>query len=227
MKKEIIMGYEVQRKKVKNINLRIYPDRRIFISAPVNLDSAYIENFIKSKKTWIDKIQKKLDELPKEEALLYISGERILYLGVSFCLEVVLGRENKVFLDKVNKKLVLQVVKDDYELKSRFIEKWYFEKAKSLFPKIMDRYLLLLNEKINHLSVKKMKTRWGSCNYRKRYINLSTELVKKPIECIEYVALHEIAHLRHPNHSRDFYHHIEKYMPDYKKREEALKRRLF
>ena len=116
------------------------------------------------------------------------------------------------------------IVKEDlYELKKKITEKWYFEKARALFPQVMDKYLDILGEKIEHLSIKKMKTRWGSCNHRKKYINLNTDLVKKPVPCIEYVVLHEIAHLRHPNHSRDFYHHIERYMPDYKQREKLLK----
>ena len=63
----------------------------------------------------------------------------------------------------------------------------------------------------------------GFVQSQKKIYNLNLELVKKPIPCIEYIVLHEIAHLRHPNHSRDFYHHIEKYMPDYRQREKLLK----
>ncbi len=220
MSKEIILGYEVERKKVKNINLRIYPDRRIYISAPMNLDSGYIENFIKSKKNWIEEIQKKLDKIPKVEALQYVTGEKLYYLGEIYELEVVLSNENRVFLHE--EKMVLKIREDTFELKKNVISRWYFEKAKVLFKDIMEKYLKLLNEEIDHLSVKKMKSRWGSCNHRKKYINLNVELIKKPLVCIEYVALHEIAHLRHPNHSKDFYYHIERYMPDYRQREKLL-----
>ena len=220
MSKEIILGYEVERKKVKNINLRIYPDRRIYISAPMNLDSGYIENFIKSKKNWIEEIQKKLDKIPKVEALQYVTGEKLYYLGKIYELEVVLSNENRVFLHE--EKMILKIKEDTFELKKNVISRWYFEKAKVLFKDIMEKYLKLLNEEIDHLSVKKMKSRWGSCNHRKKYINLNVELIKKPMVCIEYVALHEIAHLRHPNHSKDFYYHIERYMPDYRQREKLL-----
>ena len=220
MSKEIILGYEVERKKVKNINLRIYPDRRIYISAPMNLDSGYIENFIKSKKNWIEEIQKKLDKIPKVEELQYVTGEKLYYLGKIYELEVVLSNENRVFLHE--EKMILKIKEDTFELKKNVISRWYFEKAKVLFKDIMEKYLMLLNEEIDHLSVKKMKSRWGSCNHRKKYINLNVELIKKPMVCIEYVALHEIAHLRHPNHSKDFYYHIERYMPDYRKREKLL-----
>lgn len=221
MKKEIILGYEVERKKIKNINLRIYPDRRIYISAPLNLHSEYIENFIKSKKSWIDEVQKRLDNLPKSLDLQYVSGEKLSFLGRLYELEVNIGNENRIYFN--NEKFVLTVKEDIRELKKKTTEKWYFEKAKSLFPQILDKYLSITGERIEHLSIKKMETRWGSCNHRKKYINLNTELVKKPIPCIEYVVLHEIAHLRHPNHSRDFYHHIERDMPDYRQREKLLK----
>ena len=221
MKKEIILGYEVERKKIKNINLRIYPDRRIYISAPLKLHTDYIENFIKSKKSWIDEVQRRLDNLPKNPELQYISGEKLSYLGRLYELEVKDGDENRIYFN--NEKFILSVKEDSYELKRKIAEKWYFEKAKALFPQIMDKYLDILGERIEHLSIKKMKTRWGSCNHRKKYINLNTELMKKPVPCIEYVVLHEIAHLRHPNHSRDFYHYIERYMSDYRQREKLLK----
>lgn len=220
MKKEIILGYEVERKKIKNINLRVYPDKRIYISAPVNLHADYIENFIKSKKNWIEEIQRRLDKLPKSQDIKYETGEKLSYLGKLYDLEVLLSAENRVFLKEG--KIILKVKEDTYELKNRLVEKWYFEKAKVLFTDIMKKYLDLLGEEIEHLSIKKMKTRWGSCNHRKKYINLNLELMKKPIPCIEYVALHEIAHLRHPNHSKDFYYHIERYMPDYKNRVKLL-----
>ena len=220
MKKEIILGYEVERKKIKNINLRIYPDRRIYISAPLNLHTDYIENFIRSKKGWIDEVQKRLDNLPKSTELQYVTGEKLSYLGRLYELEVNNGNENRIYFN--NEKFIMIIKEDIHELKKKIVEKWYFEKAKVLFPKIMDKYLNLLGERTEHLSIKKMKTRWGSCNHRKKYINLNLELVKIPIPCIEYVVLHEIAHLRHPNHSKDFYYHIERYMPDYRQREKLL-----
>ena len=103
MKKEIILGYEVERKKIKNINLRIYPDRRIYISAPLNLHTDYIENFIRSKKGWIDEVQKRLDNLPKSTELQYVTGEKLSYLGRLYELEVNNGNENRIYFN--NEKL--------------------------------------------------------------------------------------------------------------------------
>ena len=166
MKKEIILGYEVERKKIKNINLRIYPDRRIYISAPLNLHTDYIENFIRSKKGWIDEVQKRLDNLPKSTELQYVTGEKLSYLGRLYELEVNNGNENRIYFN--NEKFIMIIKEDIHELKKKIVEKWYFEKAKAMFPKIMDKYLNILGEKTEHLSIKKMKTRWGSCNHRKK-----------------------------------------------------------
>jgi len=91
-----------------------------------------------------------------------------------------------------------------------------------LFPDVVDKWLKILGESIEHLSIKPMKTRWGSCNYNKRYINLNTELVKRTLFEIEYVVLHELAHLKYPNHGKGFYNYVENYMPNYKKAEKML-----
>ena len=108
------------------------------------------------------------------------------------------------------------------ENKKKIMDKWYFDCARKLFPDVVDKWLKILGESIEHLSIKPMKTRWGSCNYNKRYINLNTELVKRTPFEIEYVVLHELAHLKYPNHGKGFYNYIENYMPNYKKAEKML-----
>ena len=142
----------------------------------MNLDSGYIENFIRSKKSWIEEIQQKLDKIPKAEVLQYITGEKLYYLGVIYELEVALSNENRVFLHEG--KMILKVKEDTFELKKNVVSRWYFEKSKVLFKELMEKYLKLMNEEIDHLSIKKMKSRWGSCNHRKKYINLNVELIK-------------------------------------------------
>lgn len=87
----------------------------------------------------------------------------------------------------------------------------------------MAKYLKITNQEITRVTIKKTKTRWGSCNYVKKTINLNFNLVLRDIQAIEYVVLHEIAHLTHPNHSKEFYAYVASYMPDWKVREKRLK----
>ena len=99
-----------------------------------------------------------------------------------------------------------------------FSDEFYYSEAKILFNRLIKKYQSYVNKPITKVRIKKMNTRWGSCNSKKGYINLNVKLMKKNIEFIEYVILHELAHLIYPNHSKDFYKFIENIMPDFKER---------
>jgi len=102
--------------------------------------------------------------------------------------------------------------------KFEFSDEFYYSEAKVLFHKLIRKYHPYVNKPINKVRIKKMDSRWGSCNSQKGYINLNLYLIRKDIRFIEYVILHELAHLIHPNHSKDFYRFIENIMPDFKER---------
>jgi hypothetical protein len=224
MKVEKILGYEVHRKKVKNINLRIKPNMEIYISAPMNLHSDYIENFIRSKEKWIKQVLQKIEEAKQNQLpSQYLSGEKHKYLGKEYELEVKQGNSNRVSIKEG--KIILTVISNIFENsdeKKKVMEKWYFENAQKVFVNAIQKWLEILDESIEKLSIKPMKSRWGSCNYVKRYINLNTELIKRTQFEIEYVVLHELTHLKYPNHGKGFYRYIENYMPNYKMAEKML-----
>ena len=224
MKVEKILGYEVHRKKVKNINLRIRPNMEIYISAPMNLHSDYIENFIRSKEKWIKQVLQKIEEAKQNQLpSQYLSGEKHKYLGKEYELEVKQGNSNRVSIKEG--KIILTVISNIFENsdeKKKVMERWYFENAQKVFVNTIQKWLEILDESIEKLSIKPMKSRWGSCNYVKRYINLNTELIKRTRFEIEYVVLHELTHLKYPNHGKGFYRYIENYMPNYKMAEKML-----
>ena len=224
MKVEKILGYEVHRKKIKNINLRIRPNMEIYISAPMNLHSDYIENFIRSKEKWIKQVLQKIEEAKQNQLpSQYLSGEKHKYLGKEYELEVKQGNSNRVSIKEG--KIILTVISNIFENsdeKKKVMEKWYFENAQKVFVNAIQKWLKILDESIEKLSIKPMKSRWGSCNYVKRYINLNTELIKRTQFEIEYVVLHELTHLKYPNHGKGFYRYIENYMPNYKMAEKML-----
>ncbi len=220
MKTEKILGYNVHRKKVKNINLRINQDMEIYISAPVNLHAGYIENFIRSKEGWIKKVLEKVEEAKLKRVLYkYETGEIHKLLGKEYRLKILKGN-NRVSIK--GDEIILTTYSDNPEDRKKTLDKWYFENAKKVFSKAVDKWLDILDEKIEHLSIKPMKTRWGSCNYVKRYINLNTELIKRSMFEIEYVVLHELTHLKYPNHGKGFYRYMENYMPNYRTAEKLL-----
>ena len=228
MNKERILGYEIHRKKVKNINLRIKPNLEVYISVPMNLHRDYIENFIRSKEEWIKSVLKKVENVKeKQKDFEYKTGEIHKFLGKEYNLTVKTGNFNAVSLKNNIRpnEIILTVNENIFENideKKKIMEKWYFENAKKLFLQFMEKWLEILDENVEKVAIKPMKTRWGSCNYVKRYINLNTELIKRTPFEIEYVILHELTHLKYPNHGRSFYNYIEQYMPNYKVAEKML-----
>ena len=228
MKTEKILGYEVHRKKVKNINLRIKPNMEVYISVPMNLHCDYIENFIRSKESWIKSVLKKVEDVKeKQKGFEYKTSEIHKFLGKEYNLTVKTGNFNSVNLVNNEKKpnIILTVnenILENIDEKKKIMEKWYFENAKKLFPQFMEKWLKILDEHVEKVAIKPMKTRWGSCNYVKKYINLNTELIKRTPFEIEYVVLHELTHLKYPNHGKGFYNYVERYIPNYKIAEKML-----
>ncbi|BBM36037.1 M48 family metallopeptidase [Pseudoleptotrichia goodfellowii] len=223
MRTEKILGYDIHRKKVKNINLRINQNMEVYISAPLNLHSSYIENFIRSKEDWIKKVLNRIEDVKsKQMEYEYKTGEVHKLIGREYSLIVKQGNTDRVNLSKDTGEIILVTKHENIENKKKIMDKWYYDCAKKIFPDVMEKWLKILDETIEHLSIKPMKTRWGSCNYNKRYINLNTELIKRTPFEIEYVVLHELAHLKYPNHGKGFYNYVENYMPNYKEAEKLL-----
>ena len=138
-------------------------------------------------------------------------------MGNSYFLNLKLCTKCNTYIS--NNSIVIETPKpDDTSLTKEIINSWYRKQGKILFEKLLIKYLEITNKKINKFNVKTLKSNWGSCNYNKKIINLNSELMKKDIRFIEYVILHEIAHLVHPNHSKAFYSYIENFMPDWKER---------
>lgn len=221
-KEEYINGYLVVRKNIKNINIRINKSGELKISAPLRLNSRIIEQFLISKESWMtEAIENRKQILENKKENLYIDGEVHKIIGKDFFLKVIESKIDKIEIDGEN--LYLYTKKNTKEYKEKLINKWYKEKANIIFSDIIDKWLKILNEKINHLSIKKMTTRWGSCNHKKKYINLNVELVKRSVFEIEYVVLHELSHLKHPHHGKSFYEYVGSYMSNYKEAEKLLK----
>ena len=166
MKTEKILGYEVHRKKVKNINLRLKENMEIYISAPENLHSDYIKNFLISKEKWIKNVLKKLEKIKEErKEKEYITGEIHNFLGQKYILTVKNGNFNRVALknDKKNE-IILTVYSDIFdnsEEKKKILEKWYFENAKKIFLELLKKWMEILNEDVKKFLIKPLNKKWG------------------------------------------------------------------
>ena len=211
--------YTITKKKIKNFIIRIYPDLRIAISVPLHASSKDIENFIQSKKEWIETTLKKI-EIAKEnknnlkENIIRILSKKIEKKIIESDLERIRLTDTSIYI--YSKDI------DNTKIEKKLLE-WKVEKLKVILDEYLEKYTKLLNTNINYYQIKKLSSAWGIYHKKENYITFNFDLIEKDIECIEYVVLHELCHIFYMNHQKNFWTLVEKYMPDYKIRRKNLK----
>lgn len=218
---KIINGQNITiiRKKIKNIYLYIKPPHgTIFISAPKRASLRSIEEFIVSREDWIKKNQIKISNT---ECLRtdhrYETGEYHDFLGKKYLLEVVYGTgknhieivENYCLKMCVNRRGMIL-------LRKKVLYDFYKKSLKDRLPELIIKWQKIINVTISELTLKAMKSRWGSCNISHKKICLNIELAKKHEICLEYVLVHEFVHLLERCHNKKFYNLMTKYMPNWR-----------
>lgn len=216
-----MLAVEVKRKDVKNLNLRIRPDGTPVVSAPFFTSEKRIEAFVRDNVAWIVKrLNKREQYFDKDEQKKIVHQEKIEYLGKEY---TVVFLEGKTKVDIVGDYIAVFSFTDG----EKVLEKWWRKEAERIFGEDIDRIyeevFRPLGIKKPSFSVRRMTSRWGSCNHVKGKVTLSDNLIKGPRECTEYVVLHELTHLVYPDHGKDFHAFIAKRMPDWKEREKKLK----
>lgn len=201
------MNYELIRKNTNYIKFKVR-NRKIVVIAPFGMPDELIEKYIKKYK---GKLEKEKSDFKIEYLLDKEPVREILYLGKKYTLKLEKSITEILIKDNL---MLIPTVKEDINIS---LLNWYKERAEDLLLVFCKKWEGKLNVSSNKIRLKLMKTRWGSCNYNKKYINLNIELLTKNIDFIDYVVLHEYAHLFHPNHSKEFYNFIKKYKPNYEK----------
>ncbi len=224
------LEYILTRKPVKNINLRIKLDGKIYVSAHKRVKAEYIDYFIKGQQNYIIKAMDKYDELRKhvQAPKQYITGETFEILGRPLQLKVSEGKEESITTAGDN---IFLTVKDitNQKRKEKLMKDWLKELQIEIFQQISKEiYQIFKKYDIDYPLIKNrnMKSKWGSCQPQRGIITLNSRLIEAPRNCIEYVVLHEFAHFIHPNHSRKFHDFVTMLMPDWKERKKELGKRL-
>ncbi len=216
--------YQLIREQRKRVRILITPDLTVSVSAPKRAADNVIAGILHKKARWI---AKKLDEMkafhPIPGPKQYLSGETFRYLGRQYRLKVEQGPHTPA---KLKGKFLHVTVPDktDRTAVKNAVEIWYRMQAERTFH----RYAKKCTEVTTRhgvpeasISLRKMRTRWGSCSNKGR-ITINTNLIQAPVHCIEYVIMHELCHLKHHNHSKTFYKLLTLCMPDWQRRKEAL-----
>lgn len=207
-------------KRIKNANIKVKPTGEVILTVPFRVGEKEIANILEKRATWINEKLNYFKNLP-EQIVDYRSGEKVQFLGHDYELNIIESSLEKVEFD--NKRLHLYVkIPHDSIRKKRILDLWYKEQASHYYKVAIDKYIGFVNKSVNSVTIRNMKTRWGSCNQKKGYINLNLALIKQPLVALEYVVFHELTHLLFYHHDKSFYGFIEKYMPDWKLRRSML-----
>ncbi|HBR35465.1 MAG TPA: M48 family peptidase [Firmicutes bacterium] len=215
---------EVIRKKIKNIYLSVRPpDGHVRMSVPAKMDQETISFFARSKLPWIKKQRAKILDRPAQLVPEYVSGEHHFLFGVSYELKVTeqTGR-TQVELDK-NQYINLTVPPGStQERRQKVMMDWYRRQLKAVIPQYLEKWEREIGVAVRECRVRRMKTKWGTCNIRDRRIWLNLELVKKSPACLEYIIVHELIHLLERYHNDRFYAYLTKYLPTWKQLKKEL-----
>ena len=219
------ISIEVIRKDIKNVHLSVYPpDGRVRISAPLRMDMENIRIFSISKIAWIRKQQAKLRSQERESPREYLNRESHYYLGKRYLLKVIEHKAPPKVVLKHNT-MELYVRKGaSLEKRQKVLNEWYRARLKEMIPQHIAVLEKKMKVKVNEFRIRKMRTKWGTCNREAKRVWLNLELAKKPIDCILYILTHEMVHLLERHHNERFVAYMDRFLPLWRHYREELNR---
>jgi len=228
LKKEYIevagIPVEVWWKSVKNINIAVSgPDGRVRISVPRSTSAGFVRQAVLNRLAWITKQQLRFQMRPQAEVLKAISGEMHSIWGETYPLSVFEGSPRHYVTFDTNG--IALYVRSGTSAKARLqrLHTWYREELKKRIPALLQKWEPRVGRVAAEWRIKRMKTRWGTCNIMSRRLWLNLELAKKPPECLEYILVHELVHLLEINHNEKFYAHMDRLLPNWQHTDSLLK----
>lgn len=217
---------QVSRKKIKNVHLKVFRSLDVILSVPQQVTDEWIKSFLDSRRKWIDGQIIKYKKTSGYNNLSEIrNGSSTQFLGKDMRIYKEASLNDRVEVDEKRVNLYITDMQDE-DLAQRIFSKWWRQTAADVYRQEVDHYYETVIRKYGidkpRVTIKKMKTLWGSCTPRKNKITLNEYLLKANIRCIQYVVLHELTHLLYPNHNEDFYNFMTIHMPDWKERKKQL-----
>jgi len=215
----------VVRKAIRNLHLGVYPpEGRIRVAAPIAISDAAVRVAVIGKLPWIKRQRASFESQARESEREMVAGESHYYRGRRYRLQVVESAESpRVELN--GRRLVLHVQPGSEAPGRRLIlDRWYRDRLREAVSHLVQRWDGKLGVTVNDWRLKRMKTKWGSCNSKARRIWINTELAKKPLPCLEYVVVHELAHIRERTHSERFIALMDQALPAWRSRRAELNR---
>lgn len=217
------VAVDVVRKDIKNVHLSVYPPTgRVRISAPLHMSLDTIRVFAIAKLGWIRKQQARLLTQERETPHEYVDRESHHLWGRRYLLKVVEG-DRTPSVEVKGGTLILRVRPGSDRAKRREVmDAWYRDRLREAVPPLIAAWAPTIGVTVERFFVQRMRTRWGSCSPGRRTIRLNTDLARKPRECLEYIVVHELAHLSEPTHSAGFVALMDRLIPGWRHRRDQL-----
>jgi len=221
----IVSGVEIEviKKKIKNMHLSVLPPQgKVRISAPLNAKDEAIQLFAITKIGWIKKQIEKFENQPRQTEREYISGESHYIWGRRYRLEIKHTKTANMVEVKSNKLVLTVREASTPQQRENVMTEWYRAQLKTKLPELVEKWEGIIGTKANLVGVRNMLTKWGTCNTKDKRIWINLQLAKKPVECLEYVVVHELVHLLEKNHTPAFIGYMDKFLPDWRVTKDEL-----
>jgi predicted metal-dependent hydrolase len=218
---QIVVGglkVDVVRKPIKNLHLGVYPPHgRVRVAAPLAVSEDAVRLAIVTRMGWIKRQRAKFEAQPRQSERSYVTGESHYFLGQRYRLNLVEGARVGHVHVRNSRSLDLHVrTNSDQASRERVFMTWYREELRSRLAPLVEKWAAVMEIQMPAWGIKKMKTKWGTCNTEARRIWLNLELIKKPPQCLEYIVVHELAHFFERSHSDRFVSTMDKAMPTWR-----------
>ena len=228
---QIVLGniiIDIEQKDIRNIHLSVYPpEGKVKIAAPLRMDLDTIRVFAINKLKWIKKQQQTFKNQEREAPREYLPKESHYFKGKKYLLNII-ERDTKPKIVLAHSKIELYVrPNSSSEKRKEILDEWYRDEMKKVIPGIIKKWEKKIGVKANGFGIRKMRTKWGTCNTEAKRIWLNLELAKKPLGCLEYIVVHELVHLLERTHNDTFIKYMNKFMPKWRFYKEELNRLPF
>lgn len=217
---------DVVRKPIKNLHLGVYPPHgRVRVAAPEAVSDSAIRLAVVGKLGWIKRQRARFEAQSRQSEREMVNGETHHFLGQRYRLRIVERYERNEVRLGGNGWLEV-VVRPGLTAAKReaVLGKWYRVQLSALAQPLVAKWEDVLGVRASHCGIKKMKTKWGSCNTESGRIWLNLELAKKPHQCLEYIVVHELAHLLERTHNERFTSIMDKALPTWRSHRSELNR---
>lgn len=215
---------EVVRKPIKNLHLGVYPPQgRVRVAAPLAVDDEAVRLAVVGKLGWIKRQRAKFQAQPRQSQRRMVSGESHYFLGRRYRLRVheTTGALRVALRGKTTMDMFVRT-DTTVERREQVLQDFYRAELKRLVPELLEKWQPKLGVEAHAWGIKRMKTKWGTCSIEAKRIWLNLELAKKPVQCLEYILLHELAHLYERHHNERFISLLDQHLPQWKLLREQL-----